>query len=317
MTNLIQHCEDDRPVETRKAAVIMKEKTRTKHSANATGGFTLIELLVVIAIIAILAALLLPGLSRAKDEALGTSCMSNTRQIGLGVIMYASDNRDVYPNEWWVVGPYKNSLGLACGGEWQTTPAHVLVPYGLNPSIWVCPKKQRGLTYTTQPGTWDPSITGFISYGFNYLGLFGGSADEPLSFKVNDVSHPAQVVSIDECNGSNNPRKIGGSIGDGDADSAWHDDFWSVNSYPNVPDSQVGPANCRMQTAWGKHNKRVNIIYADGHTAPSKPSQLFWGQYYDMFKNTPGGSEMTPDGYKKWSGPVGDTALDAIEYLPP
>lgn len=282
---------------------------------DITRGFTLIELLVVIAIIAILAAMLLPALSKAKDSGLATSCMNNTRQIGLGVMMYSSDNKDIYPNEWWVNGPYKNALGLACGGEWQTTPAHVLVPYLVNAKIWVCPKKLRGLTYTTTPGVFDPSITGFISFGFNYLGLFGGSADEPLMFKVNDVYRPSQVVAIDECNGSVNPQEIGGSIGDGNADAAWHDDFWSENSYPNT--SVIGIANCRMQIQFGKHNKRVNIIYADGHTSPSKPSQLFWGQYYDMFVDNSKGSALTPDGFKNWNGAVSDAALDAIEYLPP
>jgi prepilin-type N-terminal cleavage/methylation domain-containing protein/prepilin-type processing-associated H-X9-DG protein len=293
----------------------MNTKATTDESGKMTGGFTLIELLVVIAIIAILAAMLLPGLSRAKDSGLATSCMSNTRQIGLGVMMYSGDNKDIYPNEWWVNGPYKNALGLACGGEWQTTPAHVLVPYLVNAKIWVCPKKLRGLTYTTQPGVFDPSITGFISYGFNYLGLFGGSSDEPLEFKVNDVFRPSQVVAIDECNGSTNPKEIGGSIGDGNADAAWHDDYWSENSYPNT--SVIGIANCRMQIQFGKHNKRVNIIYADGHTSPSKPSQLLWGQYYDMFADNTKGSSLTPDGYKNWMEPVSNESLDAIEYLPP
>lgn len=117
-----------------------------KRSSARRPGFTLIELLVVIAIIAILAALLLPALSRAKVRAQAVQCMSNQRQLTLAWIMYADDNQDWLPpnvsgarsRNGWVEG-WLDWAGSADNTNVLFLANAKIGPYTKNIGIYKCP----------------------------------------------------------------------------------------------------------------------------------------------------------------------------------
>ena len=211
----------------------------------ASKAFTLIELLVVIAIIAILAAILFPVFARARENARKISCLSNLKQIGLGVMQYAQDYDEKYPSIGNGCGPF-----TYCAG-WQ----YLVQPYVKSTQIFKCPSNTNERISYRADGSLPPISNDYLANGadssWNYgnaagaRGPFGptDSAGEPLA----DIQAPAQLIMIVEGDIAGKPD---------DNKEAWEFDI-------------VKAAD--VNSLWSKHLSFGNYIFADGHAKALKP----------------------------------------------
>ena len=262
------------------------------------GGFTLIELLVVIAIIALLAAILFPVFSRARENARRTTCMSNMKQLGLGIMQYTQDSDGIYPARWSDTYTGTGDAGTSNPDGLDMNWTDMIYPYVKNPQVYTCPDRssEEYSFYTPQPrntvddffwGTYDINAT----YGaYNSPYLYSPSPYTTTYYGASPAGAPESAVS-----------DTPGTIFLSEGSTAWGDAalttggiqfgnkggqiYWPGGTNP-TPQTTTEPYTMSVTNAFveAPHLDTTNVLFCDGHVKSEQTSFLM--QSYSVGSKT-------------------------------
>lgn len=228
---------------------------RSVRLSGRRGAFTLIEILVVIAIIALLVAILFPVFSRTRENARRASCLSNLKQIGLGIAQYVQDFDETYPID----------AGNDDSGNWGTVYSGLswvgkVEPYVQSHQLFICPSAEpnpsnpAGTTREDCTSYWVPAGM-FVRFT---------TSNDPLSFqsiRASTITRPALIPHVYEnLNGYYESRRI-------------MRPNWVAGQLTSLYESNSGSFDMAKGTI---HFDGISALYADGHAK--------WGGKADLYK---------------------------------
>ena len=230
-----------------------------KRKVSARKGFTLIELLIVIAIIAILAAILFPVFARARENARRSSCQSNMKQIGLGIMQYTQDYDEKLP-ACFTLGP-----GIA----WQQR----VQPYLKSTQVFQCPSDTGDALppFVANPPD-NPSF--HMSYTANVQVL--GSPSDPVVQPVNIARSLQPSTTVILTDGAS-----GYLAGTDPLTWPTKETAWAISDPNGNRRNFMKPAGVSGNDAnWGaptsRHLERCNVAFVDGHVKSMSVSTFFY-----------------------------------------
>jgi prepilin-type N-terminal cleavage/methylation domain-containing protein/prepilin-type processing-associated H-X9-DG protein len=250
----------------------------TNRRRTARRGFTLIELLIVIAIIAILAAILFPVFARARENARKASCLSNLKQLGLGIMQYSQDYDEYNP-------PAAGYAGQS--NWWDASWVTITQPYVKSVQIFRCPSDTADKT----KGGW---VRDGISYQINayvndfWNGRYGATTpggdwiynDWARPVSLAKINQPATTILVGERHNGEMQSLGTGASGDGNGyvGSApftgvnWMDSWFGVGEIPDGTRTGTGYPLRGNGTSTAAHNEIANYLFCDGHAKAMRPA---------------------------------------------